>query len=130
LSRFALAVSAVVVAIGTLVVLTTMLGAVAERRQEIGLFRALGFRQRHVMRIILSEAALVSLGGGILGWLVGMGTVVVLAPRLVNVTAPVGWNPWLALGAVGGALIVGLIGSLYPAVHAARLDPTTALRSL
>jgi putative ABC transport system permease protein len=130
LSRFALAVSAVVIAIGALVVLTTMLGAVAERRQEIGLFRALGFRQRHVMRVILGEAGLVSLGGGLLGWLLGMGAAVVLAPRLVNLAVPVSWNPWLAIGAIGGALLVGLVGSLYPAISAARLDPSTALRSL
>jgi putative ABC transport system permease protein len=130
LSRFAAAVSAVVVAIGALIVLTTMLGAVAERRQEIGLFRALGFRQQHVMRVILSEAVLVSLVGGLLGWLLGMGTAVVLAPRLVNLTAPVIWNPWLALSAIAGAVLVGLVGSLYPALQAARLDPTTALRSL
>jgi putative ABC transport system permease protein len=130
LSRFALAVSVVVVAIGALVVLSTMLGAVAERRQEIGLFRALGFRQRHVMRIILSEAALVSVAAGVAGWLVGMSAAIVLAPRLVNASTSVGWNPWLAAGAVGGALLIGSLGSLYPAISAARLDPTTALRSL
>jgi putative ABC transport system permease protein len=130
LSRFALAVSAVVIAIGALVVLTTMLGAVSERRQEIGLFRALGFRQQHVERIILSEAALVSLAGGILGWLVGMGAAIILAPRVANVTAPVPWNPVLALAAIGCALAVGLGASLYPALQAARVDPTIALRSL
>jgi putative ABC transport system permease protein len=130
LGRFAMAVSAVVMAIGSLVVLTTMMGAVAERRQEIGLFRALGFRQRHVMGIILGEAAVVSLLGGLFGWLLGMGAAVVLAPRLAAVTMPVLWSPWLALGAIGGALLVGLLASLYPATNAARLDPTTALRSL
>jgi putative ABC transport system permease protein len=130
LSRFALAISLVVIAIGALVVLTTMLSAVAERRQEIGLFRALGFRQRHVMRVILGEAALVSLGGGVFGWLLGMGAAALLAPRLVNLSIPVSWNPWLTAGAIGGALIIGLLSSLYPAISAARLDPTTALRSL
>ena len=130
LSRFAVAVSIVVVVIGALVVLSTMLGAVAERRQEIGLFRALGFRQRHVIRIILSEAALVSLVAGVEGWLVGMGVANLLAPRLVNTSTAVGWNPWLAAGAVVGALLMGMLGSLYPAINAARLDPTTALRSL
>lgn len=130
LERFALAVSAVVVAIGSLVVLTTMLGSVAERRQEIGLFRALGFRRSHVMRIILSEAALVSLAGGVFGWLLGMGAAIVLAPRLAGVTEPVIWSPWLALAALGGALLVGLLASLYPAQNAAKLDPSIALRSL
>lgn len=130
LSRFALVVSMVVVVIGGLVVLTTMLGAVADRRQEIGLFRALGFRQRHVMGIILGEAALVSLVGGFLGWLVGMGTAVLLTPRVANVTVPVAWDLQLALFAVTGALMVGLISSLYPALNAARLDPTAALRAL
>jgi putative ABC transport system permease protein len=130
LNRFALAVSLVVITIGSLVVLTTMLGAVAERRQEIGLFRALGFRQQQIMRIILGEAALVSLAGGLFGWVLGMGAAVILAPRLVNVTAPVIWNPQLALAAVGGALLIGVLASLYPAQHAAKLDPSTALRSL
>ena len=130
LSRFAFAVSIVVVVIGALVVLSTMLGAVTERRQEIGLFRALGFRQRHVIRIILGEAALVSLMAGVAGWLAGMGVATVLAPRLANVSSAVGWNPWLATGAVAGALLMGTLGSLYPAINAARLDPTTALRSL
>jgi len=130
LSRFALAVSTVVVAIGTLVVLTTMLGAVAERRQEIGLLRALGFRQRHIMHIILAESAILSLAGGMLGWLVGMGAAVVLAPRLASVATSVTWNTGLTFGAVGGAVVVGLLGSLYPAVNAARLDPMTALRSI
>ncbi len=130
LERFALAVAAVVTAIGGMVVLTTMLGSVSERRQEIGLFRAMGFRQRHVMQIILSEAALVSLVGGALGWLAGMGAAMLLTPYLANVTVPVQWNPWVALGAAGSALVIGLGASIYPAIYAARLDPTIALRSL
>jgi len=130
LTRFAVAVSAVVIAIGTLVVLTSMLGAVSERRQEIGLFRALGFRQGHIVRVILSEACLISLSGGVVGWLLGMGTAVMLAPFVAQVTAQVSWDPWLAVSTVGGALLIGLLGSLYPAIHAAKLDPTTALRSL
>jgi putative ABC transport system permease protein len=130
LERFAFAVSAVVVLIGALVVLTTMLGAVAERRQEIGLFRALGFRQQHVVRVILFEAALISLAGGLLGWLLGMGAAALLTPHLAGVTLPVVWSPLLAVAALAGALLVGLSASLYPALSAARLDPTTALRSL
>jgi putative ABC transport system permease protein len=120
----------VVIVIGALVVLTTMLSTVSERRHEIGLFRALGFRKRHIAQIILSEAAVVSLAGGILGWGMGMVSAMVLSSRLVNVTAPVSWNLWLALGAVAGALVVGVVASIYPAVQASNMDPTTALRSL
>jgi putative ABC transport system permease protein len=130
LTRFAWAVSGVVLVIGGLVVLTTMLGAVAERKQEIGVFRAMGFRRAHIVRVILSEAALVSLLGGLLGWLIGMAAATVLASGVAQVSAAVRWNPWLALGAIGAALALGLLSSLYPAVRAARLDPNTALQSL
>jgi len=130
LTDFALGISLVVSAIGALVVLMTMLGAVSERRQEIGLFRALGFRQAHIKRVVLGEALAVSLAGGVVGWMAGMATAIALRPSLADVTTPVVWDPWLALGAIGGTLLVGLGGSLYPAMRAARLDPSTALRSL
>ena len=130
LSHFALGVSAVVIVIGSLVVLMTMLGAVSERRQEIGLFRALGFRRGHIERVILGEAAVVSLAGGLCGWLIGMGTAALIRPSVADVAVHVTWDPRLALGAVAGSLLVGLGSSLYPALRAARLDPTIALRTL
>lgn len=129
-SRFAWAISGVVLVIGGLVVLTTMLGAVMERKQEIGLFRAIGFRRAHIMSIFLVEAASVSLLGGALGWLIGMVAATTLAPGVAQASSAVHWDPWLALEAIGAALTVGLLASLYPAVRAARLDPTTALRAL
>jgi len=130
LGQFAWALSAVVLAIGALVVFTTMLGAVTERQAEIGVFRAIGFRQVHIIRIILTEAAAVSVVGGLVGWVGGMVAATLLAPVFVQVDAPVVWNPGLALGAIGAAVVVGLLSSLYPAIRAARLDPCTALRSL
>jgi putative ABC transport system permease protein len=130
LGRFAVAVSFVVVAIGTLVVLTTMLGAVSERRQEIGLFRALGFRQQHVRHVVLGEAGLVSLAGGILGWFLGMAAAEWLAPSLAGIVEPVRWDPLLGLGTVLCVLFIGLMGGLYPSIRAGQLDPVIALRSL
>jgi putative ABC transport system permease protein len=130
LMRFSWALSAVVLIIGGLVVLTTMLGAVTERKQEIGVLRAIGFRRRHIVNVILTEASLVSVVGGILGWLVGMGAAVILTPIVTQVNLPVSWDPMVAWWAVVIALVVGVSASVYPAVRAARLDPTTALRAL
>jgi len=84
LMRFSWALSAVVLVIGGLVVLTTMLGSVSERKQEIGVLRAIGFRRRHIVNVILTEATLVSVLGGVLGWLVGMGIAVYIPRRRVQ----------------------------------------------
>ncbi len=130
LGRFSALVSGIVLGISGLVVMTTMLGAVAERKPEIGLLRAVGFRRTHIARIILTEAGILSGLGGLLGWLMGMAAAMLLTPTVAQATVSVQWNPWLAIGAVGLALVVGLLAGLYPAIQAARLDPTTALRSL
>jgi putative ABC transport system permease protein len=130
LSRFAVAVSIIVVVIGGLVVMTTMLGSVTERRQEIGLFRALGFRRGHIMQVILSEAALMSLLAGLLGWLLGLGAARLVAPLVAGIVVTSDWNPILALVALGGSVLIGTLSSIYPALSAAKLDPTTALRAL
>ena len=71
--RFSYAMAGVVVFIGSLIVFVTMMGSVNERTVEIGVFRAIGFRRSHIMRIILLEAALVSLLAGIAGYGIGMG---------------------------------------------------------
>ncbi len=65
--------SVVVILVGSLVVLTTMMSSVRERREEIGIFRAMGFRKRHVMEIIFTEAAFISVPAGMVGYLAGIG---------------------------------------------------------
>jgi putative ABC transport system permease protein len=129
--RFALGVAAVVVFIGALIVFVTMMGSVNERTTEIGVFRAIGFRQSHIMRIILLEALLVSLLAGLLGYAAGMGAAKLVLPLLAeNKEALLAWDATVAGGAIALAILVGLLASLYPARHASRLDPTEALRAL
>ena len=64
-------VSGVVLLAGTAVVLTTMMASVAERTQEIGMLRAVGYRRTQVARVILFEALVVNLSGDVAGWLAG-----------------------------------------------------------
>lgn len=124
-------VSAVVVLIGSLVVLVTMMGSVRERTQEIGIFRAIGFRKKHVMQIIFIEAGIVSGLAGIIGYLLGYGgTKIGLRFFTESQTIAVPLNLELAGGAFLLAVLVGLAASIYPAMLAARLDPNVALRAL
>ncbi|MFA5517108.1 MAG: FtsX-like permease family protein [Desulfuromonadales bacterium] len=127
---FSLGVAAVVILIGALVVFVTMMGAVNERTREIGIFRALGFRRSHVIGLILLEASWLSLFSGLLGYLAGMGASWAILPWLADSHPHLVWSPTLAVGSVLLALTVGTLASLYPALHASRLDPTEALRAL
>ena len=127
---FSLAIAGVVLLIGALVVFVTMMGSVNERTREIGIFRALGFRRSHVMRLILLESSLVSLLAGLLGFLVGMGATEAILPFLTEQAIHVAWSPLLGGAAMVLALLIGCTASFYPALHASRLDPTEALRAL
>jgi putative ABC transport system permease protein len=129
--RFSFAMAGVVVFIGSLIVFVTMMGSVNERTTEIGVFRAIGFRKSHIMRIILLEAALVSLLAGFLGYAAGMGGAKMALPLMAESrNAVLVWDTTVAFGSVGLALLLGLLASLYPALHASKMDPTEALRAL
>ncbi len=129
--RFSYAMAGVVIFIGSLIVFVTMMGSVNERTTEIGVFRAIGFRKSHIMRIILFEAALVSLLAGFLGYAVGMGGAKLALPFMAeSKNAHLIWDTTVAFGSIGLALTLGLLASLYPALHASKMDPTEALRAL
>lgn len=128
--------SAIVALVGALVVLVTMMGSVRERTAEIGIFRAIGFRSSHIMKIILLEAGIVSVVAGVLGYLIGIGATKIALLFFSGEGAHAGhgiavpFDPWLAGGALALAIVLGLAASFYPARVAARLDPCEALRAL
>jgi len=129
--KFSYGVSALVLLVGSLMVLVTMMGSIRERTVEIGIFSAMGFRGSHVIRIILMEAAIISGLAGLLGYLIGFYATKILIPLFSEGHgAHVPFDPILAVGALLLSLFVGLAASSYPAFAASRLDPNEALRAL
>ena len=129
--HFSYLISVIVVLIGGLMVLVTMMGSVRERTEEIGIFRAVGFRKKHVMGITFMETGILSGIGGIIGYFIGYGGTKLLFWLFLHKDAKVvSLDPGLAAGAFLMAIVVGLIASAYPAFMAAGMDPNQALRSL
>jgi putative ABC transport system permease protein len=128
---FSMGISAVVVLVGSLVVLVTMMGSVRERTEEIGIFRAIGFRKSHIMKIIFIEAGIISISAGLIGYLLGEGGArAALGFFIESHEHVMPLDIHLPAGAVMMALMVGLLASFYPAFAASRMDPTRALKTI
>jgi putative ABC transport system permease protein len=128
LTRFSAVVSAVVLAIGALMIFTTMMGSVIERTKEIGVLRAIGFRKAHIVKGLMIEVAVISVLGGVLGWAAGMLASWLALPYFAETRIVFDFQPLLAIIAVVGGLIIGTLSSFYPIVRASRLDPSEAVR--
>jgi putative ABC transport system permease protein len=130
--NFSYGISALVLFVGCLMVFVTMMGSVRERTVEIGIFRAMGFRKSHVVRIVLLEAGIVGALAGAGGYLGGIGAMRALLPLFTEGHGPGGlsFEPMMAGGAFVASIILGIAASLYPALMASRLDPNEALRAL
>lgn len=128
LTNFSIAVSIVVLLVGVLIVLTTMMSSVKERTREIGIFRATGFRKSHIMTIILFEALVISVVGGISGWLIGSAVTFAAGPRIAQISSGIGPSPFLAIAAILLSVLIGMAGAIYPALRASNMDPSEALR--
>lgn len=114
---------------GGLGMMNTMLMSVFERTREIGVLRALGWRNSRVLRMILGEAFVLSILGGLLGnvlgaaMIYGVNQIPAMAGMLDNA-----YSPALAVEAMLIALFLGAMGGLYPAWRASRLQPVEAMR--
>jgi ABC-type antimicrobial peptide transport system permease subunit len=122
-------ISFLAVLIGGVGMLNTMLMSVLERTREIGVLRALGWRRRQVIGMILQEALALGVIGGLCGILlgIGLGWSLVLLPQIGDMLVPQ-YSPQLLLEMLAVAVATGLLGGLYPAWRATRMQPVEALR--
>ena len=120
-----LAVPAIALIVGAIVIMNIMLVAVTERTKEIGIRKSLGARQSDILKQFLLEAATLSAIGGITGLIIAELLGVVITKFIFQTSIPI----WAIVLAIGSSAIVGVLAGLFPAWKAARLDPIEALRA-
>jgi putative ABC transport system permease protein len=121
-----LGLGAVALLVGAVGVANIMVISVLERRQEIGLRRALGATRRQIRIQFLSEAVLLSLIGGTAGVIAGVAATAVYA-HVKNEAVIIPPEAWA--GGLGAAILIGALAGLLPAIRAARFSPAEALRT-
>jgi putative ABC transport system permease protein len=126
---FLASVGAISLLVGGIGIMNIMLVSVTERTREIGICKAIGARRRDIMWQFLSEAAMLSLFGGLIGVVVAILLGLAATGRNMGFyTVNVPFSPDIILVAFCVAIFTGLISGTYPALRASRLDPIEALR--
>jgi putative ABC transport system permease protein len=119
------AIASISLLVGGIGIMNIMLASILERTREIGVRRAMGARQKDIIRQFLVEAVLISFSGGVIGIVFGF-----VLSRLIAWLA--GWSTITTFSSIALAFVfsvsVGLIFGIYPARKAARLDPVEAIR--
>jgi putative ABC transport system permease protein len=124
-----LAISALAVGIGAIGVMNTMVMSVFERTREIGILRAVGWADNRVVRLIVGESLVLCIVAAAVGSIMGVAAsrLVLLIPAVESLIEPA-YDPQVFLRGFGVAVVVALIGAIYPAIRAIRLQPMDALR--
>jgi putative ABC transport system permease protein len=129
LNVFLMGIGAISLLVAGISILNVMLMSAIERREEIGVLRAVGYQKLDIMRVMLAESAALGFVGSLAGVLLSLAAGAVIQDFLLN--APLAFDR-LGLSYVGGALVVGVVVSvvagLYPAWKAANERPVEALR--
>ncbi len=120
-----IAIAAISLIVGGIVIMNIMLVSVTERTREIGIRKAMGARSADVLRQFLIESSTIAVVGGVLGIIFGVG-IAKLTTQLIGMPSAI--KLWSVVAAMILAASVGIFFGVYPASRAARLDPIAALR--
>ncbi len=120
------AIAAVSLLVGSIGIMNMMLVSVAERTREIGIRKAIGARERHIIVQFLSEAILISFMGSMAGLLFGVGLSQGIGRFVMGYNVP--FSVWPVIVSVSVAVVVGLASGVMPAMKAAKLNPIDSLR--
>ncbi len=115
--------------VGGIVVANTMIMSIYERTREIGTLRAVGWRRRRILQQIMAESLYLCLVAAVMGSVLGVVLMwaMVQIPAVAQFIAPA-WNVETFVTAISVALVLGILGGLYPAWRASKLQPVEALR--
>jgi putative ABC transport system permease protein len=128
ISSGAWAVSLLAILMGGIIVIVTMTKAVNERTREIGVLRAIGWTKKRILTMIIGESLVLSLLAIVVGLILGIGIVEVISSAHIMPNITPAFSALLLLKGIGIALLLGILGGIYPAYRASRLSPTEALR--
>jgi ABC-type antimicrobial peptide transport system permease subunit len=119
----------IAILVGGFGMMNTMLMAVLERTREIGVLRALGWRRRQILSLILRESLALSIFGALVGVAIAFGLASLLAaiPGYGSAIRSA-WTADVFIRSMAIALGLGLVGGIFPAIRATRLQPVEALR--
>ena len=121
-----IAIAAVSLLVGAIGIMNMMLVSVAERTREIGIRKAIGARERHIITQFLSESIMISFIGSMIGLVLGVGLAQGVGRFILGYNVP--FSIWPVILSVSVAVIVGLASGVMPAIKAAKLNPIDSLR--
>jgi len=128
MAKIALVLLVIIIVVGSISIGNYMWANVEERRKEIGTLITIGWGRRHIYWLFLSKAIILGLVGGVLGYVVGTVSAVILGPYLagLEIGPMIGYLWWSVLVSV----VIALAGSWYPTYRAARIDPAVIMQEV
>lgn len=128
MAKVALVLLVIIILVGSFSIGNYMWANVEERRKEIGTLITIGWGRRHIYWLFFSKAIILGLAGGILGYVVGTVSAVILGPYLAGLEiGPVLSYFWWSIAV---AILIALAGSWYPTYRAARIDPAVIMQEV